>query len=426
MRCARYCRYGFVVLALGSALAAGWSCSDRSADATAAIATSDAPRNTSPDATPAEIAALVDGNLSFGLALQAALGTDGNQMISPYSIGLAFGMTYAGARGPTADELATVLQFTLPADRLHTAFDALDLALAARNSDDVALRAANALWAQRSFSFEAAFLDVLAVDYGAPVRLLDFAGAPEASRRAVNAWVSDATGAKIPELLPAGSLNRLVRFVLTNALYFKAPWASPFAPSETSPASFHRLDGSTVIVDFMKQDEALRFQTGEGWQAVELPYKGGQEAMVILLPDAGRFAEVTAGLTAATLRSAFDLPPSQRVHLAMPKFKFETKTTLKGALSGLGMPTPFGLTADFSGMCPDELSLDEVYHDTSITVDEEGSEAAAATGIVGVLQSDAGVLQTAIVLDRPFLFFIRDLPTGAVLFAGRTLDPSQN
>jgi serpin B len=421
-------RLGVLVVSALCGFALAASCGQRTGHFDTVM--SSVPRNLAPDATPAELAEVVTGNGAFGLELAARLraGRDANLMVAPTNVATALAMTWAGACGSTAEEMAATLHFPLPQERLHTAFDALDLALASRNTDQLTLKAANALWAQRDYDILPAFLDTLAVNYGAPVRLLDFMGNAEGSRNTINDWVSVQTATKIPELLPTGSLTNLTRFVLTSAIYFKASWELPFNPEKTEPGLFHRADGTDVTVDKMNLAESFDYASGDGWQAVDLQYVGGQTSMVVVVPDAGQFATFEAAYTGEQVQTLFAGLASGKVQLSLPKFSFKNTLELKAPLISLGMVQAFGAEADFSGMIEptvkDKLLIDEVYHDTFITIDEKGTEAGAATGVVGSLQSDSGMPgYVDLDVDRPFLFFIRDVPTGAVLFAGRVVDP---
>jgi len=375
---------------------------------------------------------LVAGNTQFALALYGALFDKGaNLFCSPYSISQALAMTYAGARGATEQEMAKALHFTLPQARLHAAFNALDQALASRGAnvakdqgDRFTLHVVNAMWGQQGYPFKPAFLDVLAQNYGAGLRLLDFQGAPEASRQTINRWVEEQTAEKIKDLLPQGSIVPRTRLVLTNAIYFNAGWMHPFQAAATQDGPFHLLDGSTVNVPMMQESERLGYARGQGWQAVELPYVGGELSMVILLPDEGQFEAVARGLDAAKLADALlAIRPSQ-VALSMPRFKFEAGAKLKDALMKLGMVQAFDTRADLTGMTErPELYIDDVYHKAFVAVDEKGTEAAAATAVViGIKAMPAQPREVKV--DRPFIFLIRDVETGAILFLGHVVNPA--
>jgi serpin B len=389
-------------------------------------------RATAPKVAESDLEELARGNGEFALALYQVLRKDrDNLFYSPYSISVALAMTYAGARGETERQMADALHYTLPQDRLHPAFNALDLALASRgegakgtDEQGFRLHIANALWGQTGYTFVQAFLDVLAVNYGAGLRLLDFAADPEKARVAINDWVSEQTESRIKDLIPAGAIDTLTRLVLTNAIYFNAAWYMPFHEESTEDGPFHLLDGSEVTVPMMKQTESFGYSAGKGYQAVELLYDGRELSMVLLVPDAGAFETFEDTLDVDRVESILkDLAPTQ-VALSMPKFKVESSFSLVDALTALGMPDAFTDRADFSGMTGNrELSISDVVHKAFVSVDEKGTEAAAATAVIMKLTA-APAEPVSVTLDRPFIFAIRDMETGALLFVGRVLDPS--
>jgi serpin B len=284
---------------------------------------------------------------------------------------------------------------------------------------------ANALWGQDGHAFEADFLDALAENYGAGMRIVDFVGATEAARGVINEWVADETNDRITDLIPEGALGPMVRMVLTNAVYLDATWRVPFDPEATADGPFTLLDGPQVTVPIMHQEESLPYASGEGWQAVELPYVGGELAMTILVPDAGRYGEIEAD--AGALLDAVRGSEVRMVRLGLPSFEFRTQTGLGDVLRRLGMPGAFDpATADFSGMTAAErLFISDVIHEAFIAVDEAGTEAAAATAVV-MRATGAPMDAVTLEIDRPFLFSLYDRETGAVLFMGRVLDPSHS
>jgi len=235
---------------------------------------------------------------------QAVRGADGNLIFSPESVSIAMGMLSGGAAGATAAQLAAAMQFSLPQAQLHPAFDALDLALASRGAGTAPgafkLTALNALWAQNGFTILPAYLDLLAENYGAGVRRVDFAAMPEAARATVNQWVSSATGDKIPALLSPGDVQPDTRLILTNAVYFKAEWRSRFDKSRTRDGTFHTLVG-TVTVPMMNAEGTVEYWRGDGYQAAALPYAGDSASMVLIVPEAGTFAAFEGALDAAAL-----------------------------------------------------------------------------------------------------------------------------
>ncbi len=381
-----------------------------------------------PDPTAATAGAqVVDG---FGLdLLRANLGiTKGNLALSPWSIATALTMTRVGARGTTATEMDKVLHVTDPAT-VDTAMNALDQLLAGRNGTFglvdprkiVELSAADRVFAQSGYRFNPAFLDTLATQYGAAAGIVDYKTATEKARRAINSWVADQTRERITELLKSGVLNDRTRLVLVNAVYLRADWSIPFVPGSTSDLVFHS-PASDVTVPFMARTELSPFASGDGWKAVDLDYAGGSLTMTVLVPDAGRFDEIAGHLDTALLArvTATEVLP---VDLRLPKFNVASALSLKEQLTALGMPTAFSDSADFSGMSTEgPLKIADVVHQANISVDEMGTVASAATGVIA--EATGGVAQVDLVVDRPFIFLLRDKPSGAILFAGQITNPA--
>lgn len=398
----------------------------------ASIARSDKERIASPDVSASDAADLVSGDSGFAFDLYRFLvkEKDGNLFYSPYSISLALAMTYAGARGETERQVADTLHFTLPQERLHPAFNNLDLTLARRSEgvegqdgEGFRLNIVNAVWGQQGYEFLPEYLDVLAENYGAGLRLLDFAGAPEESRVTINDWVSDQTEGKIEDLLPQGVIDGLTRLVLTNAIYFNAAWAEPFDEGMTEDGAFHLLDGGQVTVPMMRQTASFGYAEGADYQAVELPYDGRQLSMVILLPHAGEFEPFENSLDAETVDAILKSLAYREIALGMPKFEVESDFSLADALATMGMPDIFSMDADLSGIDGTrELFVKDVVHKAFVSVDEAGTEAAAATAVVIALKA-APEPPIEVTLDQPFIFLIRDIETGAILFVGRVVNP---
>jgi serpin B len=395
---------------------------------------SDLPRDLSPQASDADLADLVKGNNDFAFALfpQLAAG-DENVFFSPYSISLALAMTYAGANGPTADGMAQALHYILPADRLHPAFNRLALELEGRSKAEgldpklaFQLSVANAIWGQMGAHFEQEFLDTLALNYAAGMRLVDYKNDAEAARREINDWVSDSTHQKVKDIIPKGALDALTRLVLANAVYFKAAWVHPFEPDATQPEPFYLLDGSTVDVPMMHEQASLRAMTGEGYRAVELPYAGWQLSMLILLPDESAFNSMEARLSSGVVDEALGALQSGQVVLSLPKFKYEWSLSMTNGLKALGMREAFDpQTADFSGMDGRrDLYITDILHKAYVAVDETGTEAAAATAVIVSPTSIQPAPPIAFTIDRSFFFLIRDNPTGTILFLGRVINPA--
>jgi serpin B len=391
-------------------------------------------------ATDADVKAASTSMDQFGADLYRLLAqgaSDGNVVFSPASIVTALAMTYAGAGGTTAQEMAATLHFSLTGDALHKAFNSLDTTLESRSwqqksaegkDEGVLIKTANSLWAQKDLTFEQAFLDTLAADYGAGVRLVDYQNAAEAARQAINKWVSENTNAKIPELIGQGVLDALTRLVLVNAVYLDATWANQFDPHSTADGDFTTLAGDKITAKMMSQAEAMPYAAGDGWKAVELPYLRDELAMLLIVPDSGKFADVEGQLGTGLMDDVVGrLTSDHEVALTLPKFKFRTQASLTQALGQLGMKTAFDPNAaDFSGMTKEaSLYISDVIHEAYINVDEEGTEAAAATAVVMRLTAAMPTEQIQLTIDRPFLFAIRDRATGAILFLGRVTDPTK-
>lgn len=397
-----------------------------------AIAQSAATRDTAPAVTPADAEALRDGNAAFAADLYQTLRNDPaaagkNLFFSPHSISTALAMTYAGARGTTETEMAATMHYGLPQDRLHPALNALDLTLESRGAGQKAadgepfrLHTTNSLWGAPQISFEAPFLDALAKNYGAGIRLTDFAKDPEAARGTINGWVGKETEERIKDLLPAGSVTPATRLVLVNAIYFNAAWRTPFSEGSTKKATFHGAAGD-VQADMMDTGGSFPYAEGDGYKAIALPYAGNELSFVAILPsDLAKFESTFTAKQAASIASS--LTPAPAVHLRLPKFKIEGKSvSLRSALAAQGMKQAFDPgAADFSGMTTAErISISDVIHQAFVSVDEKGTEAAAATAVVAVGTSAAPEIVVDLTLDRPFIFFVRDNATGAILFLGR-------
>ncbi len=400
------------------------------------LAQSDVSRVTAPSVSQEDQAALITGNQAFALDLYRALadGSDANLFLSPHSISVALAMTYAGARGTTEAEMAKALHFTLPQDRLHPTFNQLDLALSQRgegaqgkDGEGFQLHIVNALWGQQDYAFLETYLDSLARNYGAGMRLVDFVTDTEAARQTINDWVSEQTEGRIEDLIPQGALDALTRLVLTNAIYFNAAWAEPFDKEATQDGPFFLLDGSSVTVPLMHKTASYGYTSGTGYQAVELPYDGHELSMVILLPDSGAFEAIEGSLDQAQLAAILGDLRYRQVDLTMPRFETTAKFGLTEALSALGMPEAFSMAADFSGMDgTKDLLITDVVHQAFVSVDEAGTEAAAATAVIVGLKAAMPEEPQVVRVDRPFIYLIRDIETGALLFIGRVLNPAES
>jgi serpin B len=362
---------------------------------------------------------------------------ESNLVWSPASVAIALAMTRQGALGATASEMDEALGYTgagVAPDAVAPSMNALTAELESRSGSfdvagervDVTLAIANSLWGQRDLSWEEDFLETLAREFGAGMRIVDYMTDPDAARRAINQWVSDETADRIPELLAEGSVNSDLRLTLVNAVYMKAPWLAPFIEELTADATFTTLDGDAVTVPMMRISETMRHGSGDSWQAVEIPYAGGELAMVVVLPDEGSFAEVESSVADGAMADVVASLTDRTVNLSMPRFDIESRAEMTDVMRALGMNTAFEPgSADFSAMTTDEqLFIGFIVHQANITVDEAGTEAAAATA-VGVGATSAPTDPPVdVVVDRPFIFVIRDTITGCPVFMGRIGDPS--
>lgn len=391
---------------------------------------SDASSDLARETAPPELATVAATSINdFGTSLYrqlAAADPTGNIVLSPTSISIALSMAAGGAKGTTLDEMLATLEAADPAT-VHPSMNALTAALdtldtSSEDGSGVTLSIANSLWGQDDLAFEPAYLDLLATQYGAGMELVDFRESPEEARVAINDWVSDETEERIPELLAEGVISEATRLVLVNAIYLLAPWARTFSSDLTADAPFTTASGEVVQVPAMQQSAMFAYASGDGWQAVELPYENSSLAMLIFVPEAGSLAlfEEIFLVTDAT-----QYLQSRQVQLQLPKFDIESKFSLADQLSQLGMPTAFTDAADFSGMTTEEaLFISAVVHQANITVTEEGTEAAAATAVVVDATSAPTDEPVELIIDRPFVFALRDTATGAVVFMGRVGDPS--
>lgn len=388
-------------------------------------------RDTAPDTTAGELAQLSGDNAEFGWDFYRELVQDGeNLFFSPHSVSVALAMTWAGARGNTETEMADALHFTLGQERLHPAFNALDLELATRAEQSGAdaplpfrLNVTNALFGQVDYTFLDPFLDTLAINYGAGLRLMDFVNATEESRVAINAWVADKTEDRIEELIARGIIDSATRLVLVNAIYFTASWADPFDEANTARDAFTLLNGTDISTPTMHGNAAMVYADGPNYQAAEVPYDGQQLAMLLIVPDEGQFAAVESALSASAVAQIRSELTVHQVDLALPKFSFRSLVPAKEPLKSFGMVDAFGGAADLSGMNGSGgLFIQDVVHQSFIAIDEKGTEAAAATAVI-VGETSAPPAAT-LTVNRPFMFAIIDRPTGATLFIGRVVDPS--
>lgn len=364
------------------------------------------------------------GNTAFALDLYGKLrGRDGNLFVSPFSISAALAMTQAGAHGETLAEMEKVLHLGGGA-ATHAAFGELikELTASARKSE-YQLAIANALWGQQGFPFKQDFLDLTKRYYGAGLRQVDFRQ-PDQARKTINRWVEEQTRDKIKDLLQPGNVTPMTRLVLTNAVYFKDSWVHPFNKAATQDETFY-APGQEMKAPLMKQRERFPYYEGDGLQAVELPYRGRLSMVVVLPTKRDGLAELEGRLSAEKLGTWTKGMRPREGDVALPRFKINDRIELAPVLESMGMRQAFGGKADFSGMTTSEkLFIDQVIHQTFVAVDEQGTEAAAATA-VGMRAMAAPIPTEPFKFraDHPFVFLIRDPQSGTVLFMGRVEKP---
>jgi serine protease inhibitor len=339
-----------------------------------------------------------------------------NGVLSPASIGVAFAMLRAGAEGETAEQIDDVFGF--PATDLGPAYNALTSQWTPSDGDGApVLSVANSLFVGQDFALKQPFLDALARDFGAGVRTVDFAGD---AAEVINAWVEEQTRDRIGKLFD--DLPPETKLVLANAIYLKAKWSQQFAADETRDDAFRRASGGSVRVPFMHQTSSFEYARGNGWSAVRLPYKGDELSMWVLLPDGT--GDPVRLLDPKVLSEATRSATPQQVELALPKWDFQTDAPLTDVLPAMGMERAFTDAAQFGGVGERPLEISQVMHRADITVDEEGTEAAAVTGIGMRVTSLPPAAQATFVADHPFAFVVLHETTGVPLFEGVVGDPS--
>ena len=379
----------------------------------------------------AEISTLVDGNTAFALRLYGQVRlTEGNLVLSPYSLSSALAMTFGGARGETARQMEQTLHFEQSTTNLHPLFGRLNKALeVAQGSNELCI--ANSLWPQKEYPFRQEFLTLLRNDYGATVTSLNYEHQAEQARVTINEWVGDKTRHKIAKLIGPGVLDGSTRMVLVNAIYFKGTWATPFAETATQPDKFYSNLDTATDVPFMYTGGRFKYGETDQLQMLALPYAGQKLEMIILLPRSrDGIRQLENNLNPARLASWLAKAADQDVNVALPKFKMSTGFNLRQTLQAIGMIDAFGADADFSGMDGKLrwLYLSAVLHKAYIDVNEKGTEAAAATADVMEAggPSPATELSREFRADHPFMFLIRDTTTGSILFMGRVYQPGSD
>ncbi len=375
-----------------------------------------------------DINALVQSNNLFALDLYASLkANEGNLFLSPYSVSCTLALVYAGARGETAAEMEKVLHFGLKDAALHKAFAALTKELNARTGAEGAidLAVANSVWIAKAYPVLPAYLQLAQTDYAARIASVDFASDPESARQAINLWVEEQTKDKIKDLLQKGVIDRLTRMVMANAIYFKGKWARPFNKEATKDGEFTLADGNKATVPMMHEKRRFKYSKTESFQVLEIPYAGESLSMVILLPGKrDGLPALEQSLTAENLAGWLDKLSLTTVDVSLPRFKITRSFLLADSLRAMGMAKALSLPpADFSGIDGGKnLFVGEVVHQAFVDVNEEGTEAAAATAaVVKFAARETRVEEFH--ADRPFVFLIRDKATKNILFIGRVSDP---
>ncbi|MGB3479823.1 MAG: serpin family protein [bacterium] len=377
-----------------------------------------------------DLQALVKGNNAFALDLYAQLKTqEGNLFLSPYSISTALAMTFSGARGTTEKQMADVLHFTLEQEQLHSEFHDLQIQLKNYVKEGIELNIANALWFQTGYNLLKDFLELTEEHYDAGLNHVDFAKDCEAARRKINIWVEQKTNDKIQKLIKPGIINDLTCLVLTNAIYFKGEWVNQFEEELTQENPFYITPEITVDVPMMNQEDRFKYFESDELQVLEVPYKGDDLSMVILLPiKKDGLTELEDSVNTDRLQEWMNALAWRQVTVFFPKFTMTCEFRLGSALADMGMPIAFTGDADFSGMTGGtDLFIKKVVHKAFGDVSEEGTEAAAATGVLmeGLTSVVEPTPPTVFRADRPFIFVIRDNHSGSVLFIGRLVDPSK-
>jgi serine protease inhibitor len=386
------------------------------------------PKANDTGSTPEGINSVVNSNNQFSLELYSNLKDreEGNIFFSPYSISTALAMAYEGARGQTAEEIQSVFHFPEDSNVRRPAFAGVYNQLNKKDAK-YKLDTANALWVQQDYPLLDDYTNTTETYYGGKATNLDFVGATEQARQTINGWVEDKTNNKIKNLFPSGSLKPSSRLVLTNAIYFKGTWVKQFDKSDTRDEDFRVSSDKTVKVPMMRRtdrDAKFNYAETEDLQILEMQYDGGELSMIILLPKNDDLKSIEKSLTLEKLNDWKSRLRERRVNVFMPKFSFDTKYLLNENLKEMGMPSAFSKSADFSGIDGTKnLFINIVVHQAFVDVNEEGTEAAAATG-TGMVVTSVPQIKT-FRADHPFIFMIQERETGDILFLGRVSDPTK-
>lgn len=380
------------------------------------------------ESTSEKVSTVIEANNQFALDLYSKYrAKEGNIFFSPYSISTALAMTYEGAKGQTAEEMQSVFYFPEDNDARRSSYANLYNEINKKDKK-YKLQTANALWAQQDYQFLDEYFNTVEKYYGGKVTNLDFVAETEKSRQIINTWVEDQTNDKIKDLIPSGAIDAMTRLVLTNAIYFKGNWALQFDEDNTREADFKISPSETVKAQMMSLiGEKAKFNHAEteDLQILEMPYEGEDLSMLVLLPKEDNLDQVEQTISVAQLNEWREMLQEGKINVYLPKFKFETKYFMAQDLKGMGMPLAFSDTADFSGMTGKrDLFISQVIHQAFVEVNEEGTEAAAATAVIVALTAineDPKEFRA----DHPFIFIIQQKDTGNILFMGRVNDPNE-
>jgi len=380
------------------------------------------------NATSLSNSSVVAGNNQFATDLYSQLkGKDGNVFFSPFSISTALAMTYEGARGQTADEMASVLHLPTNDSARREGYATL-LSGINKGNKSYELKTSNELWIQKDWPISGDFTQAISTYYGGGANTLDFKTNPDGSRVTINDRVEEQTNSRIKDLIAPGLITTDTRLVLTNAVYFKGDWAREFNSTFTEEADFSLDNGAKKTVQMMHSTDIFNYTEADGIQVLEMPYSGDDLSMLILLPKEGELGQLESSLTAETLDAWRQGLRKQEVKVYVPKFRLETEYGLGDTLKGMGMRQAFSDSADFSGISEAEaLKISEVVHKAFVEVNEEGTEAAAATAVIMVttaMPSEPPPPTPVFRADHPFIFVIQERSTGNILFMGRVADPS--
>jgi serpin B len=407
----------FPWLALGFALSLG--CATEPAELPGFEARSSLPRVT-PEVSAADLAAVVQAGNRLAFSLFRAAPADTNLVVAPHGLARVLAMTWAGAGGATADELAGALGVSLPPARWHAAMNALDLELAGRTGSPLAVY--DQLLASEAIAPTAAYLDLLAADYGTGVRLVDFAAAPGEVCQAVNAWAADSSDGRLDDLIPGTMMTTSTTMVVADGATFSAAWHYGFRRSDTDTSGFTRGDGSRIDVPMMSAPATVGVADGPGWSAADIPFLGDDLAFLLIVPATGELERLAADLDADRLAAMVASLKPATIVVSLPRFEVRSELALRPFLANLGVEHAFSAGADFTGLDPaGHVSLADVAAQAYLGVDENGSSPGADRGGF----ADRSQMMRTVRADRPFLFVIRDRPTGAVLFVGRVVDPTR-